>query len=146
MESAFVAFDCFRSLSREELLLFASRTCLHSTNSRSLAMDMLLSFCLRSMSRAPNITLRLSGHKSEPSLLRISSKNRERYSSARTCRTMAVGCACVVLRIFSFFLLLNATKSACGLQYGFDQCLGNVLKPFMDFTRQSYFPNCLNLL
>ena len=57
---------------------------------------------------------------------------------------MAVGCACVALRIFSFFLLLNPTKTACGLQYGFDQCLGNVLKPFMDFNRQSYFPNCLN--
>ena len=59
---------------------------------------------------------------------------------------MAVGCAYVVLRIFSFFLLLNPTASACGLQYGFDQCPGNALKPVVDFIRQFYLPNCLELL
>lgn len=60
--------------------------------------------------------------------------------------TMAVGCVYVVFRILSFSLLLNPTTSACGLQYGFDKCPGNVLKPFMDFTRQFYLPNCLELL
>ena len=59
---------------------------------------------------------------------------------------MAVGCVYGVLRILSFFLLLNPTTSACGLQYGFDKCPGNVLKPFIDFTRQLYLPNCLELL
>ena len=61
---------------------FPSRTCLHFTNSRSFAMDILLSFCLKCLSKAANVTLRLSGSKSEPSLLRISAKNRERRSSS----------------------------------------------------------------
>ena len=42
-------------------------------------MEILLSFCLRCLSRTASMTLRVSGSCSEPSLLRISAKNREKW-------------------------------------------------------------------
>ena len=42
-------------------LSFPSRTCLHLTKSQSFAMDILLSLCLRCLSIAAKVTLRLSG-------------------------------------------------------------------------------------
>ena len=51
----------FRDLFCEELLLSSSSsTCMQLANYRSFAMDVLLSFCLRCLSRAINIILRLS--------------------------------------------------------------------------------------
>ena len=61
-------------------LLFPPRTCLHTINSLSFAVEISLSFCLWCLSMAANMTLRLSCSYSERSLLRISAKNRERRS------------------------------------------------------------------
>ena len=61
-------------------LIFPPRTCLHTINSLSLAIEILLSFCLWCLLRAANMTLRLSCLYSERSLLRISAKNHERRS------------------------------------------------------------------
>ena len=67
-------------LAKSSDLLFPPRTCLHTINSLSFAMEILLSFCLWCLMRAANMTLRLSCSYSERSLLRISAKNRERCS------------------------------------------------------------------
>ena len=80
--SPYVALGCFPWPFCEKLLLFPPRlNCLHLTNSRSFAMDILLSLCLRCLSKTANKTLRLSGSSSKPSLSRISVKDRERNSS-----------------------------------------------------------------
>ena len=67
-------------LAKSSDLLFPPRTCLHTINSLSFAMEILLSFCLWCLSIAANMTLRLSCSYSGRSLLRISAKNRERCS------------------------------------------------------------------
>ena len=115
----------FCSLSREELLLFPPRTCLHTINSLSFAVEILLSFCLRCLSRAANETLRLSGSYSEPSLLRISAKNHERcwfsslalYFKTSSLRSL-VGHPHLPnidpsLRSFIVFLLTDFSASCC---------------------------------
>ena len=61
-------------------LIFPLRTCLHTINSLSLAMEILLSFCLWCLLRAANMTLRLSCSYSGRSLLRILANNHERRS------------------------------------------------------------------
>ena len=67
-------------LAKSSDLLFPPRTCLHTINSLSFAVEISLSFCLWCLSMAANMTLRLSCSYSERSLLRISAKNRERCS------------------------------------------------------------------
>ena len=64
-------------LAKSSDLLFPPRTCLHTINSLSFAVEISLSFCLWCLSMA---ALRLSCSYSERSLLRISAKNRERCS------------------------------------------------------------------
>ena len=61
-------------------LLFPPRTCLHTINSLSFDIEILLSFCLWCLLRAANMTLRLSCSYSGRSLLRISAKSQERRS------------------------------------------------------------------
>jgi len=71
----------FRGLFCEDLLLNSpSSTCMQLANYRSFAINVLLSFCLRCLSRAINIILRLFDSYSEPSLKRISAKDRETRS------------------------------------------------------------------
>ena len=67
-------------LAKSSDLPFPPRTCLHTINSLSFAVEISLSFCLWCLSMAANMTLRLSCSYSERSLLRISAKNRWRCS------------------------------------------------------------------
>ena len=57
-------------------------------------MEILLSFCLRCLSRTASMTLRVSGSFLEPSLLRISAKNRKKWllSSLALYFQMTLGC------------------------------------------------------
>ena len=57
-------------------------------------MEILLSFCLRCLSRTASMTLRVSGSFLEPSLLRISAKNRKKWllSSLALYFQMTFGC------------------------------------------------------
>ena len=56
---------------RRRALAFPSRTCLHLTTSRSFTMEILLSFCLRCLSRAANITLRLSSEEPRETFIQL---------------------------------------------------------------------------
>ena len=57
-------------------------------------MEILLSFCLRCLSRTASMTLRVSGSFLEPSLLRISAKNRKKWllSSLALYFQITLGC------------------------------------------------------
>ena len=57
-------------------------------------MEILLSFCLRCLPRTASMTLRVSGSFLEPSLLRISAKNRKKWllSSLALYFKMTLGC------------------------------------------------------